>query len=65
MVWKFCSYFDKMMNTNYAYELLDLVALGVCADMMDLRPLETRYIMANGVINVNNPFIKAMMVKNE
>ena len=29
MVWKFCSYFDKLMNTNYAYELLDLVALGL------------------------------------
>lgn len=65
MVWKFCSYFDKLMNTNYAYELLDLAALGVCADMMDLRPLETRWVMVNGTTTINNPFIRAMCIKNE
>jgi len=53
------------MNTNYAYELLDLVALGLVADMMDLRPLETRYAVLNGTTTVNNPFIRAMCIKNE
>ena len=63
MVWKFCSYFDKLMNLNLANEFLDLAALGIIADVMDLRQLETRWIIVNGMDNINNPFIKAMVNK--
>jgi single-stranded-DNA-specific exonuclease len=29
MVYKFCSYIDKIMNTDYADQFIDLVALGM------------------------------------
>ena len=36
VVYKFCSYLDKLMNTSYADDFLDLVALGCVADMVSL-----------------------------
>ena len=35
VAYKFCSYLDQLMNTDYANHYLDLVALGMVADMMD------------------------------
>ena len=42
MVYKFCQFIDNIMDMDYANELLDLVALGMIADMMDLRDFETK-----------------------
>lgn len=36
IVWQFCRYLDKLLQTNYADNYLDLVALGNCADMMSM-----------------------------
>lgn len=65
MVYKFCSYIDILLNTSYANQYLDLVALGLCADMMDIRDFETKELITLGFNNVRNPFIKKMMEKNE
>lgn len=53
------------MNTNYANEMLDIVALGLVGDMMDLRDLETRYLVKEGFDRITNPFLKAMVIKQE
>lgn len=45
MVYKFCSYIDKMADCNYADLFLDLASLGNIADMMDLRDFETKHIV--------------------
>ena len=37
VVYKFCSNIDMLMNTHYAELFLDLVGLGIVADVMDLR----------------------------
>ena len=65
VVYKFCSYIDILMKTNYANQYLDLVALGVIADMMDLRDFETRHLIDLGLKNIVNPYFKGMTIKNE
>jgi single-stranded DNA-specific DHH superfamily exonuclease len=34
-----------------------LAALGIIADVMDLRNFETKHILAKGFKNIKNPFI--------
>ena len=63
MVYKFCSYIDELMNVDYADQFLDLVALGMVADMMDLRDFETRHLITRGLENIRNPYFKGMVDK--
>jgi len=48
VVYKFCQYIDKFLDKNYADDLLDLVAVGMVSDMMDLRSFETRELISLG-----------------
>ena len=61
IVYKFCAYLDIFLGENKADEFLDLAAVGIIADIMDLRDFETRYIIEYGMQHVRNPFIKEMM----
>ena len=63
MVYKFCSYMDELLNVDYADDYLDLVALGMVADMMDLRDYETRHLITRGLANIRNPYFKGMVDK--
>lgn len=65
MVYKFCSFIDELLNVNYANQFLDLVALGMIADMMDLRDYETKHLITLGLENIRNPYFKGMVQKNE
>lgn len=65
MVYKFCSRIDEFMNVDYADQFLDLVALGLIADMMDLRDFETRHLITRGLENIRNPYFHGMIKKNE
>ena len=56
VVYKFCSYIDKLLGVNKADQFLDLAALGMIADMVDLRDCETRRMIELGLKNVNNPY---------
>jgi single-stranded-DNA-specific exonuclease len=58
MVYKFCSYLDELLETNYADNFLDLAAVGILADMMSLKDYETKHIINKGLNNVQNPFLK-------
>jgi single-stranded-DNA-specific exonuclease len=64
VVHKFClAYCDKYnINKKVCDEYLDLVALGMIADSMDMRNLETRYYTLQGLKEENrkNTFIKAL-----
>ena len=66
IVWQFCRYIDSVLNINYANNFLDLVALGLDADMMSLHSFETRYLITKGFKkqNIKNPFIDYMLDKN-
>lgn len=65
VVYKFCCYLDSIMNTEYANNYIDLVALGLVADMMDLREYETKHLIQLGLKNITNPYFKGMTIKNE
>lgn len=68
VVYKFLKEFDKKYGFNKADNYLDLAALGMIADDMDLRNPETRYLVLNGLNKINegncNLFIKEIMTKN-
>lgn len=59
VVYKFCSYLDSLLGCDYADRILDLVAVGIVADMMDLRNFETKELIDLGLNNLRNPFITA------
>lgn len=63
MVYKFCAYIDELLNVDYAEQFLDLVALGMIADMMDLRDFETKHLINKGLAAIRNPFFRGMVDK--
>ena len=63
MVYKFCQYIDELLNVDFAENFVDLAALGMIADMMDMRDFETKHITTLGLANVRNPFFRAMVDK--
>ena len=66
VVWQFCRFLDKEWGYHYADNYLDLVALGMDADMMSLTSLETKHLINKGFRpeNIRNPFITAIADKN-
>lgn len=63
VVYKFCCYIDKLMGTNYAIDYEDLCALGLIADMMDLKDFETHYFVKDGLQRIRNPFFQEMVTR--
>ena len=63
IVYKFCSYLDQLLGVNYADDYLDLVALGIVADMVDLRDFEAKHLVMQGMSKVRNPYFKGMVEK--
>lgn len=66
VVWQFCRYLDNLSNVTFAEEYLDLVALGLMADMQSLHSIETKHLILKGFKeqNIKNPFIYGMAKKN-
>lgn len=64
MVYKFCQYIDSVAGLNNADNYLDLVMLGLTADMMDVRDIETHYLIEQGLSRIVNPFISALIERN-
>lgn len=64
IVYQFCRYLDKLLQINNADEYLDLVALGLCADMMSMTSMETKHLINKGFHNVKNPFFYNLAQKN-
>lgn len=70
VTWQFCRYVNSRMGKESQIDMneyLDLVALGLVADMMSLRSIETKYLISKGLEpeNINNPFIFGLWKKNE
>ena len=64
VVWQFCRYIDKKLNYNYADKYIDLVALGLCGDMMSMVSLETKHLIQKGLKQIHNPFFVTMVEKS-
>jgi single-stranded-DNA-specific exonuclease len=52
------------MNTDYAQNYLDLVAVALISDVMDLRDFETRRLVDLGLQQITNPFLAELVQKN-
>lgn len=65
MVWKFCCYIDILLKTDHAQKFLDLVALGLVADMMDVRDFETRRLIDKGLQQIRNPYFRGAIDKDQ
>ena len=65
IVYKYCQALDDKFNIEISNKYLDLVALGMIADMCDMRELETRYYTLEGLKEENrhNLLIKEMAEK--
>ena len=61
VVYKFCSKIDELMKIKEADTILDLVSLGMVADMMDMRNFETKHLIQKGLTRIENPFFKALV----
>ena len=63
VTYKFCKALDMVFNVDYADDYIDLVALGLVADMMNTTSLETRYYIKEGLKNIQNEFFMALLQK--
>lgn len=63
VTYKFCCCLDNILNVNYAHSLIDLAAVGMVGDMMELCDLETRYIVDEGLHNITNFGLMSMIEK--
>lgn len=63
VVYQFCRYLDKIWNLSYADKYMDLAAWGIIGDMGSMLELENRYIVKEGLKNINNKLLWALMEK--
>ena len=66
IVWKFLQILDERLNTNNANYFLDLVAVGLAADMQSCKEEETAYLIREGLKNENliNPYISYLVERS-
>ena len=64
VVWQFCRYLDSLLKKDNANNYLDLMALGLCADMMSMTSIETKHLENKGFQNLKNPFFVNLSEKN-
>lgn len=66
VVYKFFEYVEKREKMeSYSTQYLDLVALGQTGDMMNMNTLENRYILTEGLKNINNRFFQTLLDKQD
>jgi len=63
VVYKCLQYLDEKYNERWANQYLDLVAVAMISDVMDLRELESRFLVVRGLMNIENKFLKAIIKK--
>lgn len=63
VVWKFLQKIDDENWTNHADKYVDLVAMSIISDSMDIMNLENRAIINIGFQNIQNKMLKALIDK--
>lgn len=63
MCWKVIKALDSLLNVDLADYYLDLSAIGIIGDVMNLDELENRYIIYQGINTINNLGIKLLLKK--
>jgi len=65
VVYKFCQALDYYYNLSSADNYIDLAMWGIVGDVMDIRNLETKYIIDAGLNNIKNPFLIKLIKAQE
>ena len=65
VVWKSLKVLDEKLNSNLANKFIDLTACGLFADIMSMKKMENRYIISEGLKNIINPGLKAILAIQE
>lgn len=63
VVYQFCRYLDKIWGLSFANKYMDLAAWGIIGDMGSMLEMENRYIVREGLKNINNKLLWALMEK--
>lgn len=63
VTYRMCQALDQWIGTCEADKFLDLVALGNIADGMNLHNLDTRYLVQQGLNNINNTLMNCIIQK--
>ena len=64
VAYKFCKVIDETLGVDFSDSFLDLVALGSIADLADLRELETRYLVLEGIKSINQKSSKNKLIES-
>lgn len=65
VTWQTCRVMDDILNLQLANNYIDLVAIGLVADVMDLRSAETRFLVREGLANIQNPLLQHFLFAND
>ena len=57
---EYCNKYEPQIDMN---QYLDLVAIAIVGDVMNLSTLENRYYVSEGLENIQNPFFKSLVEK--
>lgn len=61
VTYKFCQALDDYYLNDYADSNIDLVALGLIGDVMDMRSYETKYLVDKGLLNIKNKALQSLI----
>ena len=63
IAWQFCRAYmcEYNLPTEWAHELIDLAAVGICGDMGAVTDMENRFIMDYGFSHISNEFLKTII----
>lgn len=63
VVFQFCRALDTELGYNFAWDYVDLAAVGIDGDVMSGLEIENQYIWREGFSHVNNYFLKVLLEK--
>lgn len=61
VVYKFLQYLDTRLSVDHSKKYLDMCAVGLIGDCMSFKHPETRYYVVEGLKNIYNPGLKALI----
>jgi single-stranded-DNA-specific exonuclease len=61
VAWKMTQVLDDALDSSYSNDYFDLAAIGLLGDQMNMLEYENRYIVQQGLDNVKNKGIKALL----
>lgn len=65
MAYKVCQVLDEYLDLENADYLLDLCSIGLVGDMMDMKNMENRYLVYNGINYIENIGIREILKQSK